>query len=450
MALQGTFPLLPLDELVQTCVGFGCSIAHDDLARPTPARTQAIYEWWMERLLGLRAEDVRRAADAQLDQLDYADIYRDAMYIGVFQIAFQQLTQPSGLGDFTLRDLTHPTSKRIVQVLSAIVNFYFFQEEQGDRVFRPLEDEFEKLVQEEGVLIEENEQLREKIAAEREARARNAEIMKQDEPNERARVEALQQKREQSLETIKAREALRADIQALRQRRHEVGQDVSRLELGISELRSQIVSSPDKLRSRIDEMHDMLQREMERLKETEVKERQTTNKINALAQYSIELHACIRLLDDWQNDVHKLREAELRLGEHQDHLRALEAEQVELENRIQLLERRITNGRDELVRIKDKMERKKDSARSRRKALEDAHAENLRRKERLDMEAAEKNAQAAEVEQQIRGMHASLQGELEKGEKAFKRIKDQVTLYSIRLNKALDSVNELNSLAPEI
>lgn len=111
--------------------------------------------------------------------------------------------------------------------------------------------------------------------------------MKQDEPNERARVEALQQKREQSLETIKAREALRADIQALRQRRHEVGQDVSRLELGISELRSQIVSSPDKLRSRIDEMHDMLQREMERLKETEVKERQTTNKINALAQYSI-------------------------------------------------------------------------------------------------------------------------------------------------------------------
>lgn len=104
------------------------------------------------------------------------------------------------------------------------------------------------------------------------------------------------------------------------------------------------------------------------------------------------------------------------------------------------------------------MERKKDSARSRRKALEDAHAENLRRKERLDMEAAEKNAQAAEVEQQvrracwvpesslrlcpcrsrglclpaydsaqIRGMHASLQSELEKGEKAFKRIKDQVS-----------------------
>lgn len=68
-------------------------------------------------------------------------------------------------------------------------------------------------------------------------------------------------------------------------------------------------------------------------------------------------------------------------------------------------------------------------------------------------------------------MHSSLQVELEKGEKAFKRIKDQVSasprplspfeseltprwslpaLYSIRLNKALDSINELNSLAPEI
>lgn len=52
--------------------------------------------------------------------------------------------------------------------------------------------------------------------------------------------------------------------------------------------------------------------------------------------------------------------------------------------------------------MRDKMERKKDAARQRKKALEDAHADNLRRKEDLDMEAAEKNAQATEVEMQVR------------------------------------------------
>ncbi|TNY24474.1 Nuf2 family-domain-containing protein [Rhodotorula diobovata] len=449
-AMQGTFPLLDLDELHHTLVDFGCQIQLDDLTRPTPARTQAIYEWWMERLLGLRAEDVRRAADQQLDQLDHPEIYRDAMYIGVFQIAFQQLTRPCGLGDFTLNDLTHPTSKRLIQVLSAIVNFNFFAEEQGDRVFRPLEDEFDKLAQEEGALIEENERLRDKIADERASRAANAKLMQAEEPAEQASVDALNDKRAAALALNKTRESVRADMTALVQRRRDIAQDVARLELGVAELRSQIVSSPEKLRGRIDEMQEQLARETDMLKDTEAKERQTTAKINALAQYSLELHACIRILDDWQTDVDKLREAELRLGEHTDHLRALEAEQVELENRIQLLERRIANGRDELVRMRDKMERKKDAARQRKKALEDAHADNLRRKEDLDMEAAEKNAQATEVEMQIRSMHSSLQVELEKGEKAFKRIKDQVTLYSIRLNKALDSINELNSLAPEI
>lgn len=71
-------------------------------------------------------------------------------------------------------------------------------------------------------------------------------------------------------------------------------------------------------------------------------------------------------------------------------------------------------------------------------------------------------------------MYASLNTELDKGEKAFKRIKEQISefsigcnltrssfltrlrctlvsaLYSIRLNKALDSINELNALDPEL
>lgn len=70
-ALSGTFPVLDVHEMHQTLVDFGCQISLDDLVRPTPARTQAIYEWWMDRILGLGAEDVRRAADQQLDQLDH-------------------------------------------------------------------------------------------------------------------------------------------------------------------------------------------------------------------------------------------------------------------------------------------------------------------------------------------------------------------------------------------
>lgn len=49
-----------------------------------------------------------------------------------------------------------------------------------------------------------------------------------------------------------------------------------------------------------------------------------------------ELTTCIRILDDWSVDVEKLREAESRLGEHEDHLRNLEAEQSDLRDRIEV------------------------------------------------------------------------------------------------------------------
>lgn len=111
--------------------------------------------------------------------------------------------------------------------------------------------------------------------------------MQAEEPAEQASVDALNDKRAAALALNKTRESVRADMTALVQRRRDIAQDVARLELGVAELRSQIVSSPEKLRGRIDEMQEQLARETDMLKDTEAKERQTTAKINALAQYSL-------------------------------------------------------------------------------------------------------------------------------------------------------------------
>lgn len=134
-----------------------------------------------------------------------------------------------------------------------------------------------------------------------------------------------------------------------------------------------------------------------------------------------ELNSCIRILDDWSVDVDKLREAELRLGEHEDNLRNLEAEQSDLKDRIevrsyrfaspplhrslshclQLLERRISNGREELTRMKDKMERKREAAKGRKRDLELQHATSIEEKRHLDDEAFKKNLEAQAVEQHV-------------------------------------------------
>ncbi|GAA6034354.1 hypothetical protein JCM8097_002684 [Rhodosporidiobolus ruineniae] len=449
-AQSGTFPVLPPSDLLADLQSCECPVQPDDIHHPTPARVQAVYEWWMNKMLGLNAEDVRRAADAQLDQLDHPDIYRDAMYIGVFSFALTQLLERCAVHEFTIKDLTAPTAKRFQVILSGIINFYFFEQDQGDRILRPIEDEEDRLAAEEEQLVQENAELRERIEQESAQRAANAKRMKDSEEADDRKVAEVNALRNEANALKDQSEECKKELAELRQRKLDLGQEVDRLSLTISELKGQIVSSPDKLQASIKELQYQLQRETELLRDHEAKERQTTNKINLLAQYGQELQSCIRILDDWQADADKLREAEQLLNDHVDHHNMLQGELRELEDRIALLQRRITNGRDELLRMKDKMDRRREQAKQRKKALEEAHASHFETKKALEMKAAEKNRQAAEVEQQIRAMHASLQVELEKGEKAYKRIKDQVALYSIRINKALDSINELNSQAPEV
>lgn len=66
-----TFPVLDAPALLSDAASIGCPLQPDDLAHPQPARILALYEWWMARLLTLQAEDIKRAAEAQLDQLEH-------------------------------------------------------------------------------------------------------------------------------------------------------------------------------------------------------------------------------------------------------------------------------------------------------------------------------------------------------------------------------------------
>lgn len=66
----GTYPVLPVPALLTDLQQCECPATLEDLTHPTPARVQNIYEWWMNNSLGLNAEDVRRAAEAQLVQME--------------------------------------------------------------------------------------------------------------------------------------------------------------------------------------------------------------------------------------------------------------------------------------------------------------------------------------------------------------------------------------------
>jgi len=59
------------------------------------------------------------------------------------------------------------------------------------------------------------------------------------------------------------------------------------------------------------------------------------------------------------------------------------------------------NAREEFTRISEKMDRKRETAKQRKKNLEEQHLNAVERKQKNDMEAAEKNREASEVEGQV-------------------------------------------------
>lgn len=69
---SSTFPLLNVGPIVDVCKDWGLVLNEEDIAAPTPAKVQSIYEWWMAAVLSLNAEDCTRAAEAQLDHMDDA------------------------------------------------------------------------------------------------------------------------------------------------------------------------------------------------------------------------------------------------------------------------------------------------------------------------------------------------------------------------------------------
>ncbi|GEM09464.1 hypothetical protein Rt10032_c08g3481 [Rhodotorula toruloides] len=231
-----------------------------------------------------------------------------------------------GIVSAAFRNLKVQVFSDWVEVLSALINFALFEVEHEQRILEELDKGIQDLEEQEQTMMQETEQLRKTIEADKETRAEN-----------KAKMDAGRGKMEQDLLHVQEvyneakkyhdeAQARKEDIQRTNGRMRELNRELDKLKLVVSDLQTQIVSSPDKLQGRIQDLHDQLRRQTEMFKETEVKERQTTSKISALNQYSQELTSCVRLLEDWQNDVDRLRELESRLQQHQDDLQQLEAE----------------------------------------------------------------------------------------------------------------------------
>jgi kinetochore protein Nuf2 len=193
------------------------------------------------------------------------------------------------------------------------------------------------------------------------------------------------------------------------------------------------------------QMTSELASQQSKLRAIQDKLAQDERKVDALAKYDADLHTCVKILEDWEADLNRLRDARGRHDGHLAELAALEEEKADLKNNIKVLNSKLVNAVEALQRYNQKTEDKRDALRQRKAGLEATQRDLVGRRAAVAERAAERNKEAIELETEIRAMHAEMHEELKRSEVAYGKIKDQVVAYSIALNAKIDSFNTLNS-----
>ncbi|KAM0754963.1 hypothetical protein T439DRAFT_345718 [Meredithblackwellia eburnea MCA 4105] len=440
-----SFPSLETDEIIEQCKSISLVLAPDDLNHPTAAKARQIYAYWLNYIVRISIDDINNSVQEKLDSIPNSEMYRESLFYGTFQITMDQLMLRCDVNDFSYTDLTAPTSDRLKGHVSALINFYLFEREQALEYLEDLLHEIEGFQARADELAVENETLEERYHLESETRSQSKPQIEQLKAKTLDLKNKLQAQTDEVSGYTKQVENNIADMKKLSNDIADIKTMISNNELELNRLKSQHVQSPDRMRANISELKNTVATEQESVRKLEQTERMLQTKVSSLLKYEQNLGSVLKLLDEWEVDVQKLQQNNSRYQAHQDEFDALQAEKTELANQTQIIKQKLANALDELARINEKSDRKRAASRQKSKVLEEHYSKLLEQKGAIEMDATAKNREAANVENEIRSLRETMHMELELGETEFKKIKDQVTLYSIRLNKALDSINLINS-----
>lgn len=156
--IKDAFPILRIQEISDTFWAMGYPVPREQLEKPTFEFILKFLEFWVEELLSFSPTDEDLLIDTLLKQAllqprdtgsetdqdsDRPDIVADllpAVRLMVHFKASKHMMNKLAMHDFTLMDLLRPESARVVRILSAIINFVRFRDEQSVRWREPIQE----------------------------------------------------------------------------------------------------------------------------------------------------------------------------------------------------------------------------------------------------------------------------------------------------------------------
>jgi len=123
-----SFPELRVSEILQCMEDLRVPLQENELTKPTPVTIQRLFEAFLDIFMGRKVEE--SAVSGATETLENPDLHVEAVSLIEFFRAAQKLAVCVGINDFSLRDVIKPEGPRFKLILSGIINFAKFREEQ--------------------------------------------------------------------------------------------------------------------------------------------------------------------------------------------------------------------------------------------------------------------------------------------------------------------------------
>ncbi|AFM99064.1 Ndc80p-complex mitotic spindle protein [Encephalitozoon hellem ATCC 50504] len=255
-------PDLPVKEIMQYFSEMEINIKASDILKPTPQSTQRIYEILLEVYCGIRTSDM-------VPRMENTEMFEESLSYLLLQKRMSSFLRRIGIDNFGLKDLA-PDSKRLIGILSVIVNFSMFRDNKRHVYERVCQMNDEKLL------------LRNEI----DEKVHNAkkELERCERDAKKSVEEAKEIEREISVleselkDFYKHQRALVQETERVKAERNECSDKLSSLRLmllnlnqEITCLKTQVVSDPTKLMELLDEMRCLISKENEIMRGLEAK-----------------------------------------------------------------------------------------------------------------------------------------------------------------------------------
>lgn len=369
-------PDLPAKDITSYFAGVDIEIAPSDLLRPTILSTQRIYESILTLLDGTQENQIQADESIQTIRL----VQRMGMFLARI-----------GINNFTVRDLV-PESRRIIQILSTIINFCMYRDTKQhiyERVSRIADDNFAEKTK----LKENMKKINEEIKSGKE-RLKDEETRIKEMENEINKLE------KELKELYRHQKDKASEVALLKAEKTEINDKLCSCQLlehnlqqEIVCLKAQIVSDPGKLIELVKEMRELIEKERETIHNTErttLERRTRLQKAERINEIVRKMYAiCVELQDLDEKTAHidqagilqesKLKNQESAINAVKIRIGHVERQISHLESKIFNLQAKDKEYSEEITGKMSKLKIKYDGMSDERERMMDGVRENNRK-----------------------------------------------------------------------